>query len=63
MNQSQRWKTFTEWWNRTFPAGKKLDGWSPYQVVNMIGDKVFEIKSMGKSQKVSKGRTDEKEEN
>jgi len=43
MNQAARWKEFLIWWDKTFPAGKKLDMTS-YEVVNMIEDKIFELR-------------------
>ena len=45
MNQAARWKAFVSWWDREFPAQSNLNKkYTASQVVNKIGDKVFELK-------------------
>ena len=45
MNQALRWKAFVSWWDREFPAQSNFNKkYTASQVVNMIEDKVFELK-------------------
>jgi hypothetical protein len=43
MNGSTRWKALVIWWDKEFPAGKKLN-MTVYQLANIIEDKIFELK-------------------
>jgi hypothetical protein len=49
MNGAKRWKEFISWWDKEFPAGKKLNI-NAYQLANIIEDKVFELKHSTKPQ-------------
>ena len=52
MNGARRWKEFVAWWDVRFPAQSGINKkYTASQVINEIGDKIFELKLHSKCEK------------